>query len=91
MKVNYQATDKMMVWGKYSLMDANVLALPSLGAANGAGIGGDAGTGHTFQQLATIGSTYVLSPNMVLDANRWLYTNEPVCARERLREKLRHR
>ena len=35
----------------------------------GAGIGGDAGIGHTFQQLATIGSTYVLSPNMVLDAN----------------------
>jgi hypothetical protein len=69
MKVNYQATDKMMVWGKYSLMDANVLALPSLGAANGAGIGGDSGIGHTFQQLATIGSTYVLSPNMVLDAN----------------------
>jgi hypothetical protein len=68
-KVNYQATDKLMVWGKYSLMNANVLALPSLGAAEGAGIGGDPGTGHTFQQLATIGSTYVLSPNMVLDAN----------------------
>ncbi len=90
-KVNYQATDKMMVWGKYSLMDANVLALPSLGAAEGAGIGGDAGTGHTFQQLATIGSTYVLSPNMVLDANRRLHANESVRARERLREKLRHR
>jgi hypothetical protein len=69
MKVNYQVTDKLMIWGKYSLMDANVVAAPSLGAAIGAGIGGDAGTGHTFQQLATIGSTYVLSPNMVLDAN----------------------
>ena len=34
MKVNYQATDKLMVWGKYSLMDANVVASPSLGAAS---------------------------------------------------------
>ncbi|HEY6988234.1 MAG TPA: TonB-dependent receptor [Bryobacteraceae bacterium] len=69
MKVNYQMTDKLMVWGKYSIMDANVVGQPSLGAAVGAGIGGDAGVGHTFQQLATIGSTWVLSPNMVLDAN----------------------
>ena len=69
MKVNYQTTDKLMIWGKYSIMDANVVGQPSLGAAVGAGIGGDAGTGHTFQQLATIGSTWVLSPNMVVDAN----------------------
>jgi hypothetical protein len=67
LKINYQATSKNMIWGKYSVMDANVLAGPSLGAADGAGIGGDAGTGHTFQQLGTIGHTWVLSPNMVLD------------------------
>jgi outer membrane receptor protein involved in Fe transport len=67
LKINYQATSRNMIWGKYSVMDANVLAPPSLGAAEGAGIGGDAGTGHTFQQLGTIGHTWVISPNMVLD------------------------
>jgi hypothetical protein len=69
MKINYQRTDAHMIWGKYSIMDANVTATPSLGAAEGAGIGGDAGRGHTFQQLATIGHTWVLSPNLVLDGN----------------------
>lgn len=69
LKINYQMTDRHMIWGKYSVMNANVLAGPSLGAAEGAGIGGDAGTGHTFQQLGTIGHTWVLSPNMVLDGN----------------------
>ncbi len=67
LKINYQRTDKHMIWGKYSVMDANVTAIPSLGQAEGAGIGGDAGTGHTFQQLGTIGHTWVLSPNLVLD------------------------
>jgi hypothetical protein len=66
-KVNFQRNDRHMIWGKYSLMDANVTAQPSLGQAVGVGIGGDAGTGHTFQQIAAIGNTWVLSPNMVLD------------------------
>jgi len=68
LKINYQRTDKHMIWGRYSIMDANVSAPPSLGAAVGVGIGGDvAGVGHTFQQLGTIGHTWVLSPNVVLD------------------------
>jgi hypothetical protein len=67
LKINYQRTDKHMIWGKYSIMDANVLATASLGPAGGSGIGGDAGTGHTFVQLGTIGHTLALSPNVVLD------------------------
>jgi hypothetical protein len=66
-KINFQRTEKHMIWGKYSILDANVTAPPSLGAAIGAGVGGTAGTGHTFQQIATIGHTWVLSPNVVLD------------------------
>ncbi len=66
-KVNFNRTEKHTIWGKYSLLDANVTAPPALGAAVGPGIGGDPGTGHTFQQLATIGHTFVLSPNLVLD------------------------
>jgi len=69
MKVNFQRTTKHSIWGKYSILNANVTAPPALGAAVGVGIGGDPGTGHTFQQLATIGHTWVISPNMVVDGN----------------------
>ena len=68
-KINYNRTEKHTIWGKYSLLDANVTAPAALGAAVGGGIGGDPGTGHTFQQLGTIGHTYVLSPNIVVDGN----------------------
>lgn len=66
-KVNWNRTEKHTIWGKYSLLNANVTAPPAYGAAVGGGIGGDPGTGHTFQQLATIGHTFVISPTVVLD------------------------
>jgi hypothetical protein len=68
-KINFNRTENHTIWGKYSLMNANVSAPASLGSAIGAGIGGDPGTGHTFQQLATIGHTWVLSPHVVVDGN----------------------
>lgn len=68
-KVNFNRTENHSIWGKYSLLDANVTAPPLLGPAVAGGIGGDPGTGHTFQQLATIGHTWVLSPHVVIDGN----------------------
>jgi hypothetical protein len=68
-KINFNRTEKHSIWGKYSVLDANVTAPAALGAAVGPGIGGDPGTGHTFQQLGTIGHTWVLSPNIVIDGN----------------------
>lgn len=67
LKINFNRTEKHTIWGKYSVMNANVNSQFSLGAAGGAGVGGDAGTGHTFQQLGTLGHTWVLTPNLVID------------------------
>jgi Carboxypeptidase regulatory-like domain/TonB dependent receptor len=68
-KVNFNRTDRHSIFGKYSLLDANVTAPPLLGPAVGGGIGGDPGVGHTFQQLTTLGHTWVVSPNIVIDGN----------------------
>jgi hypothetical protein len=67
LKINYNRTEKHTIWGKYSVMDANVTASPSLGPAFGVGVGGDAGIGHTFVQLGAIGHSWVLSPTLVFD------------------------
>ena len=67
-KVNYNATSKLAVWGKYSIMDASVSGQPQLGAAGGDGLGTSGhGTAHTLVQVAAIGFTNTFSPTFVVD------------------------
>ena len=74
-KLNYNVGSAAQVWGKYSQMNATVtsdmwLGNPQDGGAGGAGIGGNgSGSGDTKVKLATLGTTWTLSPNLVLDGN----------------------
>ncbi len=67
-KVNYNATSSLAIWGKYSIMDAAVTGQPQLGAAGGDGLGTSGhGTAHTLVQLAAIGFTKTFTPTLVVD------------------------
>ncbi len=65
-KVNYNATSKLMVWGKYSRMDAPVHGVPVFGELMGPMLG-TAGVGSTTTQLPTFGVTYTFSPTFIVD------------------------
>ncbi len=62
LKVNWNPSSQMQIWGKYSRMGANVKALdPHLGLD-------DRGNGDTTVNMETFGTTWTFSPTMVLDA-----------------------
>ena len=66
-KVNYNPTSKLVIWGKYSRMDALVNGISALGDAGGPGLG-TLGTGDTTTQLATIGGNLTVSPTFLMDS-----------------------
>jgi hypothetical protein len=67
-KVNWNRNENHQLWFKYSNMNALVNGDFGLGAAGGECLcDGGVGAGHTLVQLATIGHTYTLSPNLVVD------------------------
>ena len=67
-KTNWQATQKLMIWGKYSRMDAPVTGLVPFGELVGAPIGSAApGDGDTTVQIPTFGFNYTVSPTMFID------------------------
>lgn len=67
-KVNWNRNEKNQIWFKYSVMDALVHGDYGLGAAGGGCLcDGGVGDGHTLTQLATIGQTYIISPNFLID------------------------
>jgi Carboxypeptidase regulatory-like domain/TonB dependent receptor len=67
-KVNWNRNEKNQIWFKYSVMTALVNGDFGLGEAGGECLCDDGvGAGHTLVQLATIGQTYTLSPNLVID------------------------
>lgn len=69
-KINWNRNDKNQIWVKYSIMKALVTCGFSLGAAGGPGScsGGGLGEGKTQVQVATIGTTYAVSPTFLVDA-----------------------
>ncbi len=68
-KTNWNRTDRNQIWGKYSIMDAQVGCEFSLGRAGGDPLcQGSAGVGSTTVNLATIGQTWTISPTFVYDA-----------------------
>jgi hypothetical protein len=68
-KVDWNRTQNHHIFGKYSVMKALVNCPFSLGAAGGAGLcnGGGAGTAPTLTQIATLGHSFVFTPNLLLD------------------------
>jgi len=66
-KVNYNRTEKHVIFAKYDLMKAKSGGNGIFGVAGGPTPAGDPGLGHTTVQVASIGHTYTFSPNMVLD------------------------
>jgi outer membrane receptor protein involved in Fe transport len=67
-KVNYTASDKQQIWGKYGRMWALSGGKAVFGVAGGPGLpGSDPGQGDTLIQVATIGHSRVLSPSLLLD------------------------
>jgi len=67
-KINFTASDKETVWGKYGRMWATAGGTAVFGIAGGPGLGGsDPGLGHTLIQVGTIGHTHSFSPHLLLD------------------------
>ena len=69
-KVNYDPTDKIMVWGRYSISPMDILAPLVLGKAGGDAFnGGNPGHAGGRVQSAASGFTYTLSPTLLIDGN----------------------
>ena len=67
-KINYNPTDKMQVFGRYSISPTLVFDPPSLGAAGGdATNGGQPGTAPGRIQTAGAGITYTFTSHVLLD------------------------
>ena len=65
-KVNYNVGPNMMVWGKYSRMDAPVAGKYPFGDLGGSALG-TAGQGDTTTQLVTAGFNKTFSPTFLMD------------------------
>lgn len=69
-KLNWNRTDAHLLWGKYSIMQAKVGCNPAFGEGGGAPLcpsGSSIGDGTLRTQVATIGSTYTISPTFLYD------------------------
>lgn len=69
-KFNWNRNEKHMIWGKYGRMWATSGGQAPFGVAGGPNLGGaDPGTGDTTVQVYTIGHTYTIAPNLILDGS----------------------
>ncbi|MCC6368929.1 MAG: TonB-dependent receptor [Bryobacterales bacterium] len=69
-KINWNRTAENMIWGKYSIMQASVGCDPAFGQGGGGALcpsGSAIGTGDLRTQVATVGSTLILSPRFLWD------------------------
>jgi len=68
-KLNWNLSDKSLLWTKYSAMKALVSDRFSLGPAGGVGMinGGGAGTGDVLMQVIAIGGVHTFSPTFLMD------------------------
>jgi hypothetical protein len=65
-KMNYAASERLMIWGKYSRMDAPVAGKYIFGDLGGTALGTE-GFGDTKSQIPTIGYNYTFSPTFFMD------------------------
>jgi hypothetical protein len=66
-KVDWVRSTQNTIWGKYSRMDAHTYCPPVLQAAGGGGLCSGMGTATTKVQVATLGTTWVISPRFLVD------------------------
>ena len=67
-KINYVPSDKMQIFGRYSLSPTDIFDPPSLGQAGGdATNGGQPGSATGLIQSAGIGGTYTFTPHVLFD------------------------
>jgi hypothetical protein len=68
-KVNWNLSDKSVLWTKYSVMKALVSDQFSLGPAGGVGMinGGGAGNGDVMMQVFAIGGVHTFTPTLLMD------------------------
>jgi hypothetical protein len=72
-KVNWNVNNSLMLWGKYSQMNATVdsdmwLGNPDEGGIGGSGWGNGSGPCDTKVKIPTVGFTWTVSPTFVVDA-----------------------
>lgn len=65
-KTNYNVTQNLMIWGKYSQMNADVLGKGALGEITGPALG-QMGQADVKVMIPTIGYTYTISPTFFMD------------------------
>jgi len=69
-KVNYNPTNKVMVWGRYSFSPISIPGLFALGKAEGDAFGGgQPGVAGGRVQTTAAGFTYTITPTLLLDGN----------------------
>ena len=69
-KLNWNKSERLSIWGKYSISFATVNIQPSLQAAGGPGLGsGGNGDSSTQVQVGTVGYTWTLTPTLLVDGN----------------------
>ncbi|MBL0155592.1 MAG: hypothetical protein IPP47_00560 [Bryobacterales bacterium] len=65
-KMNWVASEKLAIWGKYSRMDAPVAGKYIFGDLGGSALGSE-GFGDTTTQIPTVGYNYTFSPSFFMD------------------------
>jgi hypothetical protein len=69
-KINYNPSERMTIFGRYSISPATYFDPPVLGdAMGGATGGGQLGTAPSRIQNIGLGGNYILNPRMILDIN----------------------
>jgi len=69
-KVNYNPTDKLAIWGRYSVSPMDIVDPLVLGPAGGDAFnGGNPGHAGGRVQTTAAGFTYTFNPTMVIDGN----------------------
>ena len=69
-KINYNASNKLTMFGRYSLSPTVVFEPSIFGKAGGDALnGGQQGTAPSRIQVVGVGGTYAFNPNVVLDTN----------------------
>ena len=69
-KINYNVNGKMTIFGRYSISPTTIYEPPVFGPASGPALnGGQLGAAPSRIQVAGLGGTYTVTPNIVADAN----------------------